>query len=230
MKRIVFFMVLGFSFLLASSYFIKKDESPSLNLKPGVILKSADLLYKQRLDINKKIKDLKFFIDSLNKSDDIVLKSKMESLLQSKWKIMHDVGKLRREMIKFGYDLAIPGEKSKNVRYFKYIKKNIILSKNILTESEKNTKDVLQKNVDSLIDFLGIWQYEMVATKDSDGFFYLTKIKNGGKWVSKDSKDFFDNFYQWKIPAYFFKVDVSKEKRRLVKVYYNSETNILKIW
>lgn len=228
MKKVVFFIVLGFSFLFADLS-VQKNKG-GLNLEPGVILKSAQLLYKQRLNINREIKDLNLFIKKSGKSNNIILKSKMSALKSSEWKIMHDIGKLRREMIKFGYDLAVPGEKDKNVRHFKYLKKSLILSEDILTNSEKKLKDVLQKNVNSLVDFLGIWQYEMVATRDSNGFFYLTKIKNGGKWVSQDSLSFSDNFHRWRIPSYFFEVNVSEKKRSIVNVYYNSETNILKIW
>ena len=151
-------------------------------------------------------------------------------LLNEEWKIMHNINLLRRESIKYGYDFVIPGKKEAKVRYFKYIKKNLPLDSKDLAGSEKKIKKELQENVNSLINFLVIWQYDMIARKDHNGIIHIYRKKENKEWGPLDGPNYLDYFHEWRIPAVFFNFEILEGKRVFVKVYYNNETNILKIW
>ena len=231
MKNVVlsFLLLIALSSNLVSFDVSKKEEGLGLNLDQ--LMKSAQMLYNVRLRILDKKKNFQKYMsqhDSYKKNR--VFISKYNFLLNEEWKIMHNINLLRRESIKYGYDFVIPGKKETKVRYFKYIKKNLTLDSKDLAGSEKKIKKELQENVNSLINFLVIWQYDMIARKDHNGIIHIYRKKENKEWGPLDGPNYLDYFHEWRIPAVFFNFEILEGKRVFVKVYYNNETNILKIW
>jgi hypothetical protein len=214
------------SFLVAGDIYNK----PKPELKLGVILQSAQMLHKKRMKINNEVLKIKSYMTKHPlDSNNVIFQSKMVLLEESNYQVMHDVGNLRKAAIKLGKGLVVSGDKNFPVRFFDYIIKDLVLDYKRLSKKERLIKFRLKNDTDLLLNYMVIWQHEMQAEIDKDGIFHLYKVKPGGTYLNHPNQNL-DDYDHWIIPGYFIETELSTTERNLVKVYYNSETNNLRIW
>lgn len=208
--------------IFLNSLLFSYEGCDALDRKGRILLKGAVSLY----DYRSKFEEEKVKIVSKKN----VSSKEVAFLNKAKWKIMHDIGNVRKKIFELSrYDFII-SDGSKKFRCYKYVDKDLFLDPKKLTKKEFIIKKDLQKDLDSLIDFVNIMKYEMYAVK-KDGIYYLNMKKSHvkkGFWPSLDSDNYLDYFYEWKIPSYFFSVKIN-ENRQLVYVSYNNEANVLEI-